>query len=59
MQIAFIKSFFMIVREFDHYIDAGHGGDEEILDGLEDAAELLRAPRIRAALVELADGIGE
>jgi len=43
----------------DHYSEAGHKGDEDVLDGLDDAAELLEDPQIRAALVELADKMEE
>lgn len=43
----------------DHYSEAAHEGDEAVLDGLDDAAELLEDPRIRSALVELADQMDE
>lgn len=43
----------------DHYREAARDDKEDVLDGLDDAAELLEDPRIRAALVELAEEVDD
>lgn len=40
-----------------HYSEAAHEGDIEMVEALDDAAELLNNPRIRSALFELADNV--
>ena len=40
-----------------HYREAAREGDEDVLDGLDDAADPLDHPQVRAALIEAMDDL--